>query len=128
MENNKEKKYRLPKDFADEWLEALRSGKYNQADGVLYDSKYNEYCCLGVACRIKYPLHYLKNCEGGYASLISVGLDPYNVRYNLKKIPNELKGDCLDNDLVNKLTSMNDNGKTFSEIANWIEDNVELYS
>lgn len=32
------------------WVDALRSGKYEQTTGVLQDSK--GYCCLGVACKV----------------------------------------------------------------------------
>jgi hypothetical protein len=33
------------------WIEALRSGEYQQAQGVLRD-KDNKFCCLGVLCNI----------------------------------------------------------------------------
>lgn len=32
------------------WVEALRSGKYQQAQGALHDA--GGFCCLGVACDI----------------------------------------------------------------------------
>ena len=35
-------------DFAKRWVEALRSGKYEQ--GVYYLHCNNEFCALGVAC------------------------------------------------------------------------------
>lgn len=41
---------RTPKDHEEfkDWLEALRSGKYEQGVGSLYED--GKYCCLGVAC------------------------------------------------------------------------------
>jgi hypothetical protein len=33
------------------WIEALRSGRYEQGTGVLRNTN-NEYCCLGVLCDI----------------------------------------------------------------------------
>jgi hypothetical protein len=36
-------------DIKAKWLEALRSGKYQQAREKLYDR--GSYCCLGVLCR-----------------------------------------------------------------------------
>lgn len=36
------------------WLEALRSGKYQQGKGVLLDKDHN-FCCLGVLCDIAGP-------------------------------------------------------------------------
>lgn len=39
-------------DNCRQWVEALRSGKYSQIDGVLA-SENGSFCCLGVACEIK---------------------------------------------------------------------------
>src|SRR6478609_6994253 len=39
-------------DNCRQWIEALRSGKYRQIDGVLA-SENGSFCCLGVACEIK---------------------------------------------------------------------------
>jgi hypothetical protein len=119
------KDFRLPKEFATKWLKALRSGDYKQDSGGLYDGYSGGYCCLGVACRIEYPIHYLKNNSGsdGYAGLIEKS--KHHLKFDLKKIPKELKGG---NTLVDKLTRLNDDENySFKEIADWIEDNVELY-
>lgn len=35
------------------WLAALRSGKYKQTTGALYDSANDAFCCLGVLCHIE---------------------------------------------------------------------------
>ena len=40
------------KEHRAKWVEALRSGKYEQTDGVLRDKEATGYCCLGVACEI----------------------------------------------------------------------------
>jgi hypothetical protein len=34
----------------EEWIEALESGKYQQASGVLMSHKGDGFCCIGVAC------------------------------------------------------------------------------
>jgi hypothetical protein len=34
------------------WVKALKSGKFEQTTGQLFDNKENKYCCLGVACRL----------------------------------------------------------------------------
>lgn len=44
------KKLPSPKTLQRLWLKALESGRYKQTTGAL--QKGNEYCCLGVACRI----------------------------------------------------------------------------
>jgi len=54
---------KLPKEFAEQWLAALRSGEYIQGDGYLAQSQRDEeakvipnapfcYCCLGVGAKI----------------------------------------------------------------------------
>src|SRR5687768_1004322 len=41
----------LSRDFAlNQWVPALRSGKYNQTKAVLHDEV--GFCCLGVACDV----------------------------------------------------------------------------
>jgi hypothetical protein len=34
------------------WVEALRSGEYDQARGVLHDRDNGGFCCLGVLCKV----------------------------------------------------------------------------
>jgi hypothetical protein len=34
------------------WINALRSGEYTQAEGMLHDSENGGYCCLGVLCKV----------------------------------------------------------------------------
>jgi len=40
----------MKKEIADKWVEALRSGKYEQTEGYLKTE--NGHCCLGVLCEI----------------------------------------------------------------------------
>jgi hypothetical protein len=35
-----------------DWVKALRSGKYKQAEGKLHDPDEDSYCCLGVLCKV----------------------------------------------------------------------------
>ena len=124
------KEFRLPREFAEKWLAALRSGDYNQGQGALYEEKTNGYCCVGVAARIEYPLHYLKNKSGTYGGIIFKGAQQNDdhLRFNLHKIPIELHGTSNNNALVAKLVKLNDNQEySFKQIANWIEKNVKFY-
>lgn len=110
-----EKKYQLPKEFATKWVEALRSGDFKQ--GNLWLLKDNEYCCLGVAC---------------VASGMSVEeidnkklIDEHNFTALPKCIPPLLVGN-LSQPFVGNVANMNDDGVPFTEIADWIEANVEF--
>lgn len=59
---------RIPRKQIQKWIDALRSGKYEQAVGMLQNDR--GYCCLGVACEIFIPenkkrRNYRGNLVGG---------------------------------------------------------------
>lgn len=111
----KEKKFRLPKEFAEKWLAALRSGEYKQGKSLLCQTAHGAttYCCLGVAgavCGYKDDMLYGK--------ITILGDELPSVPQDLSSAP----------ELRNLLIGFNDrDGKSFEEIADWIEQNVELY-
>lgn len=94
-----------PQELKQRWVEALRSGRYQQGRGYL--RKDGKYCCLGVLCDV----------------VDSTGWDgdTFNERFSL--LPYELKQRLnISNAVEDKLTDMNDSGDyTFNEIADWIE-------
>lgn len=157
------KKYRLPKEFAEKWLTALRSGDYEQGSECLLsygdretefgpdfpevDKENKSYCCLGVACA-------LTGVSEVHFSGISYVSDDND--YEKEKIleagyPKELAGEvgfpitlamlndgCLmtkqnlefhfsNVEFRNKPTLGQHYKLSFPEIADFIEDNVELY-
>lgn len=105
---NKTLDVKLPKTFKTKCLKALRSGKFKQTTGVLHDEI--GYCCLGVACKIAHPKLNLGNAE-------VIELD----NSDITKVPDILKGTAHNNKVVNRLATMNDNGKSFKYIASYIE-------
>lgn len=106
------KQYQLPKEFAEKWIEALRSGIYGQTYRKLTDMNDN-YCCLGVACIIE-------NIEPSEMA-------NYNDTFfndTTLKTADYFEGK---NELIQILVEMNDYTKSsFKEIANWLEQNVEF--
>lgn len=111
------KSEKLPKEFKKRWVEALRSGKYNQGRGCLYSSWDDSFCCLGVACHIS---------GAGKKSIDSCGTIRKGVGIkNISKIPNMLKLSAklsqIDNPVVDRLINLNDKGKSFKWIASYIE-------
>jgi len=114
---------KLPEQFKKDWVEALRSGKYVQVKehlaDVLYDDVSGEqtetigYCCLGVAACVlgQYPDVYDKTALTAMdipADINAVMIQPF-----------------ADSHVENELIKLNDNlGKPFSEIADWIEENL----
>lgn len=138
MKNSK-KQFYLPKDFAERWIAALRSGNYKQGKSKLctIDSNNNipTYCCLGVAgaiCGI--PDEEMNITFFRERSPLNTGFFPADLAIKMG-YPEELlltEGqDCCgssSNCLAKKLSILNDNDESFLEIANWIETNIEFYS
>lgn len=130
---------KLPKGFRTKWVKALRSGKYLQAKGGLYeaidpsddaiDPVYG-FCCLGVACMIQGANSYDLSDNGVIGSSLNRSLD---LRIPKVLVINDDDGEEEMTPLIKKLIAMNDgavmNGKairkqSFKQIANWIEYNL----
>lgn len=86
------------------WIEALRSGKYEQAKGVLRNG--DAYCCLGVLCSLDPEFRDWAQ----YSQSVSA---PPVARTGLC-------GGGFPSPAL-QLAEMNDKGATFDEIANHIE-------
>ena len=118
------KDIKMDRVFAKKWVKALRSGKYKQAHDVLFNGE--GYCCLGVACIVagKKFVHkveandYVVERTKEYAHLPSSVKKLMKIKY--------VTGEFTDKDGgLGSLTDMNDSGKTFEEIADFIENNYE---
>ena len=101
------------------WVEALRSGKYEQGRDVLRTTD-NKFCCLGVLADIRNP-------EGWRSDPQTIGtrggrlINGFGWRDFL---PDDLLSlPDLGIDLEDQLTlvDMNDHGRSFDEIADYIE-------
>jgi hypothetical protein len=115
---------KLPPDFKAKWLEALRSGNYTQTTGML--RRRDGFCCLGVACDVNDPsgwgvshgsMYYrMKSPSSGFIVSNDVPLEVWAALSQLN--------DSVSDSVQAVLAHMNDNGKTFTEIADWIEENL----
>lgn len=102
-----------------EWVDKLRSGDYNQGQHKLRTVN-NEYCCLGIledthnnskeCTETHYEYFDTEHQECYYGTLCS------QTRELIKIKP------CQ----VMILADMNDRGRSFDEIANYIEENAEV--
>lgn len=115
-------------EIKQKWLDALRSGEYNQTAGALHNK--NGFCCLGVLCDIvKDDL----NLEWDFEE--QKVLDAYSIDSNVSHLPivvaeyvelysvsplckTSYYGDIKYIDIA----VINDRGASFSEIANIIEE------
>ena len=111
-------------DNARKWVAALRSGEFEQAQGRLKDG--DAYCCLGVACEL-----YIRETGVGSWDERSSFLNGDGRAYSAV-LPDELqtwlgvRADVASYaEGVCALTIDNDNGKTFTEIADIIESEPE---
>ena len=91
----------MDKELKAKWVTALRSGKYSQGKGALLRD--GLYCCLGVLCEVqgrsddwrKWNIHPFENDQGPITFAQAM-----------------------------PLADMNDTGKSFPEIADYIEANL----
>jgi hypothetical protein len=101
---------------AQKWVDALRSGKYQQAQGHLRNG--DSFCCLGVACDISGIGTWT---ESGYS------INHYG---SYKLLPKEVRNwlglkDISGSYGATHLAWENDQGKTFEQIADLIEANAD---
>jgi hypothetical protein len=119
------------------WIDALRSGEFNQCTGAL--GKLAEggginYCCLGVLATLAGAQHRIDPDDemniltfdfGGGAE--DSGVIPGSLRgtivsdLNLEQMIFET-GLNREDDLMRTLSSKNDRGATFAEIADYLEN------
>lgn len=94
------------------WLEALRSGKYQQGQGLLRQG--NKYCCLGVLAEIngehwnQFGRSY--SIDGVFGQSVYMYKGPFADAFS----------EILDN-----AAEMNDQGIPFEEIASYLERELE---
>jgi hypothetical protein len=120
------KPIRLPKTIKTRWLKALRSGKYKQGPGYLkqgyadYPDDPEKYCCLGVLCympRSPVDLSFAGMGESIEEDMVSKAL--YRVLDQTT-----LDHDSCGSTVQGYLILLNDQGASFADIADWIEENL----
>jgi hypothetical protein len=120
----------MDKKFAFEWADELESGKYPQTSGRLFNGY--AYCCLGVACKMAgetfirsgiavggEPIYFIDDGHkngGGLSDRVKNLAGMYSIMGAF--IPGTEASKKL-----NSLYVMNDEGKTFKEIAKHIREN-----
>ena len=115
------------KDIADKWTDALRSGSYEQ--GAEFLRQNNDFCCLGVLCDLYIQEHNVDEparkswmmgsfrvSEGEHEDVVL----PLAVKEwsGMQSVEGVLTAS-------DPLSTLNDQGSTFSEIADIIEERWE---
>ena len=120
----------MNEDIKKKWLEALRSGKYQQGTGFL--QKEGRYCCLGVLCDL---FAEDDDCDGEWVQAATGAMkfkpsgDPG--RHDFLPVPVSEWADLehgpydpIIGEGDDTLSQLNDHGKTFKEIADVIEEHL----
>lgn len=101
----------MKSEFKKSWVATLRSGNYRQGRSYLRDED-NSCCCLGVLCDITRPTLW-RQFDGTRVWTIESHSDFPS--------PGLLREWGLSVDQAHHLANMNDTGKSFAEIADFIE-------
>jgi hypothetical protein len=117
----------MKKEIAERWVEALRSGKYEQGRHELRGG--DKFCCLGVLCDIsglgafdKFGEYYIGHL--GWDSVTPPGVMTWSgLAQELGALPKQMR---IGGQRVTSLADANDQGVRFSSIANFIEKNYEV--
>lgn len=106
----------MDKKLKAKWLKALRGGRYRQTrDHLKADGG---YCCLGVLANIQGAKWKWEESEDDLCPTIA-GQRAFNGGLLFPRHAGGLRKDTM-----NKLANMNDDGKSFKEIADYIEANL----
>ncbi len=123
-------------ELKDQWVAALRSGEFQPTTGTLKrverggaEGETVGHCCLGVLAEIMGTEQ--KVSEDNDVMFVFRDLPPFAEGYldsnRIEEDGSELRGGYLPNRFMNQweqdsLAAMNDNGSTFGEIADAIEE------
>jgi hypothetical protein len=115
------------------WLEALRSGDYEQTTGMLHrlgGEDFEGWCCLGVLCDIapnidrEEVLRGSDEVDGPHEDFDGCSTSPSRKVWQWAVGSTDITLSEMF-EQANALISMNDDQcKSFSEIADWIEENL----
>lgn len=98
------------------WIEALRSGEYQQGVGAL--QRENSFCCLGVLCDISHAGKWERLSDGSIGYVFGADDDsdvvPSQLRVNIGLTVEEQR----------HLYVRNDRGSSFAELADYIETHI----
>lgn len=103
----------LSEDQFNTWIEALESGKYKQGKNVLRQGE--NFCCLGVL-----------------ADTLGAKWRYTGENFDYCRIAGDESASFIPSSIINRgaqypLSAMNDNGKTFEEIAAHLKEHKHAY-
>lgn len=116
----------MKKRQMERWVKALRSGKFKQGKFRLHNILADTYCCLGIACEIN-KKHLAIGCDDDGNNMSYDNEDkalPVSIREYMG-LKSAVGLGTHTNDEHFCLERLNDSGKSFTEIADIIEQNYK---
>lgn len=114
----------MKQDIKQAWVNALRSGDYEQGRGALRQG--DTYCCLGVLCDLAVKAGVIKQTEGPYDYVY--GPTPYgSAAAFLPDTVIDWAGLDSHNPVITygeDLAALNDDGCSFLQIATLIDEHL----
>jgi hypothetical protein len=123
----------MDRTIAERWVQALKSGQYQQGQHELHPEA-DSYCCLGVLCELyraeQGKGEWRQGPMGGEHHIFTEGVDG---DYETAVLPKAVKdwagmqssvGEIVGTD--DALSALNDEGMEFSQLADLIERNWEV--
>lgn len=107
----------MKEEIKDIWVKALRSGKYKQTQLRLRNG--DKFCALGVLCDLCDPTGWdtssIKSCYRARGGMIAPSVQEWSgIRSGFAEFKQDGK--------PNSIMKINDSGKSFTEIADVIEE------
>jgi hypothetical protein len=121
-------------EIRQQWLDKLRSGKIKQAKGILH-GECGGMCCLGVLLDVIAPNDWQPVVTDESERRVhphAMATDEHDfITYQHREslgLAGRIFNDRSESDtsIGHYLADMNDHGKSFAEIADWIEKNIPV--
>lgn len=116
----------MNQEIKTKWLEALRSGTYQQGREGLRHIGSNQFCCLGVLCDLVDPTGWrIQADDADYYSFTFQGEQRMGIMPHPLRVVTGLAWPDCPYGVTSQLIEMNDNArKSFNEIADYIEEKL----
>lgn len=108
----------MKKLYKEKWLEALRSGKYEQGQRCLKTND-NRFCCLGVLCDVVRKTHKKKGFTWKNNKFLG---DSMGLSHEVGDLIGYYTGNYVAQGILMDMNDRHD--KSFKQIADYIEKNV----
>jgi hypothetical protein len=114
----------MNQDIKQRWVDALRSGEYEQGKECLHDSSDNTFCCLGVLTDLYIKEHGQQWHKPDGATHLTFEDEGGVLPSSVRTWAGLVFGSCSPYVSGRDLASHNDNGMSFDELAQLIENEL----